>query len=407
MSELLSAASAQFGRLPFLVQGSSQLTFAEAEESVQRRAALLPSAGVIAIVPTIGFESVIEIFAALRVGAAAVLVPRHWPAARVSEQLARIEPSSLSETVIFTSGSSGVPKAVRLTQVNWRTAATASSEFYEFGPGLRWLLTLPLFHVGGLSILFRALVSGGAAVLVPQLTPEDLDECDLASLVPSQLLKLAEMRPPSQARLLIGGAPLAPALIARAAGWHIDRTYGMTETTAVIASGPPTSEWMTVFEGIEITAAADGRLQVRGEQVSPGYVGEPERLPDEWFVTSDLGLVRRREVLVSGRADRVINTGGENVDPTEIERLLESSPGVTEAAAFGVPDEHWGEVVAVVFAGSALPDDLVALIERRLGPLSRPRFIRQVESLPRNALGKVDFDSVSIIGALGAKNRHS
>lgn len=405
MSELLSAASTQFGRLPFLVQGSSQLTFAEAEESVEHRAAQLPGAGVIAIVPTIGFESVIEIFAALRVGAAAVLVPRHWPAARVSEQLARIEPSSLSETVIFTSGSSGEPKAVRLTHVNWRRAATASSEFYEFGPGLRWLLTLPLFHVGGLSILFRALVSGGAAVLAPQLAPEVLDECDLASLVPSQLLKLAEMRPPSQARLLIGGAPLAPALIAKAAGWHIDRTYGMTETAAVIASGPPTSEWMTVFEGIEITATPDGRLQVRGEQVSPGYVGEPERLPDEWFVTSDLGLVKGREILVSGRADRTINTGGENVDPTEIERVLSRHAGVTDVVVIGLPDEQWGEVVALVYSGSVSEDDLAAFVETHLGRTARPRRIRRMAEIPRNNLGKPD--SVSIISALGGENRHS
>ena len=406
MSDLLAQAADRFSRLVFLDDGESKLSFSDAERMVEARARNLPSGERIGIRPSIALSSVIEILAITRAKSQAVLIPLSWPVDLGEQRLAAFPETAGPETVVFTSGSAGAPKAVRLTESNWSAAGENSSRFFGFEAGRRWLLVLPLFHVGGLAIVFRSLCSGGCALLAPRLTDHILDEVDFASLVPAQLDRVVERRPPARAAILIGGGFLREGLTDKAKGWTLHRTYGMTETAAVVASGPAESEWMKTLPGLEIKEGDDGRLLVRGAQVSSGYVGEADRSPGDFLRTADLGKVRGDEIALLGRADRVINTGGEKVDPATIERLLESFPGVIEVAAFGVPDEDWGEVVAVVYVGSALADDLVALIERRLGPISRPRFIRRVESLPRNALGKVDFDSVSILRSQGAENRH-
>jgi O-succinylbenzoic acid--CoA ligase len=202
---------------------------------------------------------------------------------------------------------------------------------------------------------------------------------------------------------LIGGGQLPPELTLRAKNWHVDRTYGMTETAAVIASGPAERDWMEVLSGIEISAGQSGRLSVRGEQVSVGYVGGPDRSPRDWLETSDIGEVHDGQVRVLGRADRAIISGGEKVDPVEVETLLLDHPGVSDAVVFGLADEEWGEIVALAYTGTASPGDVANWVADRLGQFARPRRIQKLASIPRSELGKVDV--VSIFGGEPAKER--
>ena len=395
MSDLLARAAGQFADHPFLISGDAAVTFAEAEIAVRQRALQLRPQEALPVRPKIDISSVIEILAILRARSQAVLVPPSWPADLAQRRL-QIAGKALAETIVFTSGTSGTPKPVRLDESNWTAAASGSAEFYRFGPGRCWLLVLPLHHVGGLSIIFRALWSGGAALLAPRPEPGLLVQSDFASLVPTQLAQLLEMRPdPVRCQVLIGGASLSADLVERAQGWTLHRTYGMTETAAVIASGPPDSSWMTVLPAVEIGATGEGVLRVRGLQVSRGYAGDAERTPGDWFVTSDKGRVEGDRVIVTGRSDRIINSGGEKIDPTEIEGVLSRVVGVEEAAAFGLPDERWGQTVAVVFVGSATPEEVVDAISKKLGPIARPRRVIRVDSLPRNELEKIDYPAAA------------
>lgn len=390
MSDLLAQAAARFGSLPFLISADSTLTFAEAEAAVDERAKELPARQNIAFTPAIAIESVIEILATIRAESRSVLIPPSWPVELAAQRIPTGE-AETPEVIVFTSGTAGRPKAVRLSETNWEAAGISSTNFYGFGPERRWLLVLPLFHVSGLSIIFRALVSGGTALLSPQLEPPALDQADFASLVPAQLRAAVEQRAkPPRAEIVVGGGPLPSELAVQVRDWMIHRSYGMTETAAVVASGSPETEWMTVLPGVEISVTDQGLLQIRGPQVSPGYAGDPERGSDDWFVTFDLGKVQGDQVAVTGRADRMINTGGEKVDPAEIESLLLSRPDVVDVYVFGQPDERWGEAVAIVYTGSAAPDELTAVIAARLGPHARPRRIEQVDEIPRNELGKAN-----------------
>jgi acyl-CoA synthetase (AMP-forming)/AMP-acid ligase II len=130
---------------------------------------------------------------------------------------------------------------------------------------------------------------------------------------------------------------------------------------------------------------------VRGPTVSPGYVGEPERSPADWFTTSDLGRIEPDGALVVlGRTDRLIVTGGENVDPGEVESEIESHPDVVEAAVIALPDQEWGQQIAAAYAGEVTPETVRAYLSTRLPAHAIPKRWLQVEVLPRTELDKVD-----------------
>ena len=174
------------------------MTFAEAEDSVRARGERTP-----VVTPALDAQSILDVLAAMRSGGA-VLVGSKWPQALVIERLATLPADRLTGTVIFTSGSSGAAKAVHLPESNWEAAGTTSSAFFGFGVGASWLLALPLHHVGGLSIVFRALCSGGTVFVSSEIT--ELDKVDFASLVPTQLSRLTD--PGKVGALVIGGVLL-------------------------------------------------------------------------------------------------------------------------------------------------------------------------------------------------------
>lgn len=312
-----------------------------------------------------------------------------------------------ADLVVFTSGTSGRPKGVRLTRRNLEAAARGSAEHLGHGPGDNWLLAMPLHHVGGLSIVVRQIYTGGSITLLSKFDVDSFARAmhgrvTMVSVVPTMLRRLLDHDPGTYSGLravLVGGGPIPDGLLEEAseAGLPVLPTYGMTETFGQVATlrpGAPLRRHVHPLPGIDISINEDGRIAVRGDQVSPGYLGEPDRDSD-WLVTSDLGLIDDEGALqVLGRADNVIVTGGENVDPERIEMVITSHPDVVEAVVVGVPDEDWGAAVGCAYVGDVQPAALASWAGERLTGPMRPKKWRRIESIPRLSIGKPDRSAV-------------
>lgn len=388
---------------PFLVTREESVTYGDVERLVSGQARDLGDrSGVQVVVRTaIDVASVVEILAATRSGATVVVVSANMPDDLVAAQTAAAaQEQRPSHSILFTSGSSGAPKAVRLTSSNWGAAAAGSISRLGHGADSRWLCPLPLHHVGGLSIIYRTLAAGGSVVLAPEAADlvSWIGRVQLASLVPTQLYRVLGSRSEvltNKPVVLIGGGRSEPDLLdsADAAGMTVLPTYGMTETTSQVATARPgdPERRLIPLDGVEVRIGADVRIEVRGPTVSPGYVGGPERSPADWFTTSDRGrLEPDGSLMVLARVDRVIVSGGENIDPAEVESAIESHPKVVEAAVVALPDQEWGELVAAAYAGSVTPETVRAFLSTRLPAHAIPKRWLQMEALPRTELGKVD-----------------
>ncbi|MDD5249774.1 MAG: AMP-binding protein [Rhodocyclaceae bacterium] len=315
--------------------------------------------------------------------------------------------------LIATSGSSGRPKAVMLSAGNLRAAALASAACTPLRPGDRWLACLPLFHIGGYSILHRCALAGAEAVLHEGFDAERLwrtladERITHLSVVPTmlaRLLDLAPAPPPATLRhVLVGGAALSPALAERAAehGWPIQPTYGMSETASQIATLPalprpwPPGLVGRPLPGIEAALAADGRLRVRGPMVMAGYanprLAPGDGLEDGWFTTNDLAEIRADgQLQILGRADDIIVSGGKKFHPATVENRLAGCPGLGSAGVVGRPDPLWGEIVTVVFSGEVAADALLDWCRQHIAGASRPRAAIRVAALPTLTNGKPD-----------------
>lgn len=354
-------------------------------------------------------RSVIQLMTIPGPGRQLVLVD---PSCPPEERRRRIEVAAAAvsqpaATILFTSGTTGPAKGVRLTERNWSAAVRASASHLGHTADDVWLAAMPLHHVGGLSILYRTAYVGATVRWLPRFDVAVVAEAmredvTIVSLVPTMLRRLLDHDDRSYRGLkavLVGGGPIPPGLLeeAHARGLPALPTYGMTETCAQVAtllpgSGPRYAAHP--LPGIEVRVV-DGRIHLRGEQISPGYVGEPDRPPDQWFVTPDRGALDEDGALrVLGRADRVVVTGGENVDPGRVESVLASHPDVTAVAAVGVPDAEWGERLVAVYVGEVDEASLRTWAADRLAPYEVPRQLRKVTEMPLTGGSKPDLDSV-------------
>lgn len=295
-------------------------------------------------------------------------------------------------TIIFTSGSTGTPKAALHTLGNHYMNAKGAQANIALGPGDRWLLSLPLYHVGGLAILFRCWWTG-ACVVVPE-DDEPLYASIAAhhvthvSLVATQLRRLlqADHSFDTLRAILVGGGPLPAGLLteAHARGWPVHTTYGCTEMASQVTTTPPGASREAlatagrVLPHRELCISDTGEILVRGPTLFRGYVDRERvrdpRDADGWYHTADRGLLDEDGYLhVHGRTDHRFISGGENIHPEEIERVLTQLPGVARAVVVPIPDDEFGaRPVAFLEAreGEAVSADrLVPLLEARL-----PRF---------------------------------
>lgn len=341
-------------------------------------------------------------------------------AGRLSPLPAR--PLDLSQTraIIYTSGTTGTPKGAVLTHGNFWFSAAGSALNLSVLREDRWLAVLPLFHVGGLSILYRSAIYGTVAVVHERFDPTrvnraiDHEGITIVSVVSTMVRRMIEERGdqpyPSTFRCaLLGGGPAPLPLLERCAalGVPVVQTYGLTETTSQAATldpqdartrlGSAGKPLMTAEIRIDDDRTGEaGEILVRGPIVSPGYVhgDETDARPDAWLHTGDIGYMDAEGYLyVLDRRSDLIVTGGENVYPAEVESALMAHPAVQEAGVFALPDEEWGQVVAAAVVpapgSSPNPSDLIAFCRERLAAYKAPRHITVVDTLPKNASGKL------------------
>ncbi|MYE33501.1 MAG: AMP-binding protein [Gemmatimonadales bacterium] len=326
--------------------------------------------------------------------------------------------------ILPTSGTEGLPRFVAHEWRSLRANAIASNERLGFGAGDRWLATLAWAHIGGLAVPLRAAAAGATVALAgPRFDAASVARAlgELAvthlSLVPAMLhgLLAAGARPPGSLRaVLLGGAATPPDLAERAlsAGWPIALTYGLTEAGSQVTTATPAEVRAgdrsagVPLTGVEVrirppgdagegpdVAPAAGHIEVRGDPLFRGYVGEPVRPTGEWFATGDLGsLDEKGRLEVTGRLRDRIVSGGANVDPAHVEAVLAAHPEVRETAVVGVPDPRWGQVVVAVVVGEEpdLPARLDPWCRERLSGPRVPRRWEVLDRLPRTATGKVD-----------------
>ena len=320
---------------------------------------------------------------------------------------------------ILTSGSTGPPRAFGFTRDTFAASSTAVTSRLGLGPGDRWGLCLSPGHIGGLSLIVRSVMTGASVRLWPTFDALAVTRAILSgevthlAIVPTMLRRiLARLRdrpvPETLRCVLVGGAAAPRALLDRAwaAGLPIATTWGMTETASQVATAPPALARRhpgtsgPPLPGIEVRPGPGGTLQVRGPTLAsamiPGPGATPRPLPTGphgWFTTRDLGRIDPDGLIwIEGRAGAIIVSGGLNVSPGDVERVIEALPGIREAVVLGLPDEEWGEVVAAVVEAdpaAVTPAGVDRHCREHLVRGRCPTRIVVVDELPRTWTGKV------------------
>jgi o-succinylbenzoate---CoA ligase len=489
LPDWLGAQARSVPRRPALLAGGEEWTFAELDRRVRRAARQLASLGLrdgarAALLVRSGGPFVIAIHALTRLGAVAVPLNVRLTSDELGWQLADARPDVLLsdaataplaadaarnfpglahavvdgqtdvgprgeiralaalpeadvvlrehidlgavQGMIYTSATSGRPKAVLLTYGNHWWSAIGSALRLGLRPDDRWLAPLGLWHVGGLAIVWRSVIYG-IAISVHETfdaaaVNRDIDRgaVTLISVVSTMLERLLADRggrplPRSLRCVLLGGGPASPALLAACVrmGVPVAPTYGLTEAASQVATLPPEdvarkpgaagqallpTEIRIDASGRPADTGTIGEILVAGPTVMRGYAGRrgeaAQTLRDGWLHTGDLGYLDEEAYLyVVDRRDDLIITGGENVYPAEVEAVLCGHPAVADAGVVGLPDPVWGQAVAAVLVrrphASPSPEDIRAFCERRLARYKMPRHLWFVDVLPRSGGGKL------------------
>jgi len=342
--------------------------------------------------------------------------------------------------LMYTSGTTALPKGVMLTHHDFSAYVTANVELADGTPRGAALLCVPLYHIAGATNMMTTLWTGRRLVLMSQFEPRgwlDLVERERithAFLVPTMVKKLLdepdlERRDLSSLQILSYGGAAMPFPVVRRAIERFPKTvglvnaFGQTETTSTLTIlGPedhrlegnaadverrtkrltsigrplPDVEVQIVGDdGAVLGAGEVGEICVRTPRVMKGYAGaESPLLRDGWLPTRDMGWVDEDGyVYIAGRKDDMIIRGGENIAPAEVEATLQSHPAVEEAAVIGVPDLEWGQRVAAVVVlrpgAAATADELMEFCRARLSSFKKPETVRFVAELPKNPMGKI------------------
>jgi O-succinylbenzoic acid--CoA ligase len=389
----------------------NELTYGALYERARAAAAGLPRGARVGLALPPGVEYAVALHACLLAGALVVpvdsrLTERERPAVDLLFGERPHGPQDVRDAhdladpaiLVHTSGTTSAPKPIRLTYGNWLWSALGSAVALGVDPRERWLCTLPLSHVGGLSILLRSAIYGTTAIVHERFETDRVLQLlrdpagpTVVSLVPTTLARLLDaglQKPPALRWALLGGAPLPPALLARAAaaGVPVAPTYGLTEACSQVAT-----DGVPLFCTRVALDPADGEIVVSGPTVSPDAGGGRAVLR-----TGDLGAFAPdgRLRIVGRKADTIV-TGGENVAPAEVEAVLEAHPGVLEAAVAGRPDEAWGEAIVALVrprdgARPPTPDELRDHCAAHLARFKVPKaYILLTDPLPRTGSGKL------------------
>ena len=381
----------------------------------------------VAVIEPAGIRLAALLHACLRSGAAMVPISPRGPESEIERVLADCRPrllvrdgeleavaapaarADLDACVLYTSGTVGQPKGVRLTLANHVASALGCQQVLRSTEADRWLLVLSPHHVGGLAVFLRAAICNQPLITLSRfeersaLEALEADQPTLMSLVPTMLARLLDAGGLDALRrlraILVGGGPAPAEAVRRWAGLGLNvcPTYGLTETCSQVTLVPPgraadlAGSAGVVCPHASISVVAD-EIVVSGPCVSPGYVNPAvtSRPDGRSFRTGDLGRLEDGVLTVLGRRDDTILTGGESVRPEEVEAVLRQHPRVADVAVAGRPDRLWGEVVAAwVVADGVAESELDGWCRERLPTFKVPRRWSFVAGLPRSDGGKV------------------
>ncbi len=332
--------------------------------------------------------------------------------------------------IMYTSGSTGLPKGILHSFNNLINSALSSHSAFSFTQNDRWLLSLPVYHIGGLMILIRTLLFGSTLIIPSSLKTEDLAysiknyKPTLVSLVSTSLLRLMGTNVQSGKQLrytFLGGGPSSKDLIHHAndAGWNIVKVYGSTETASMItaidtatypdkieSSGKalPGNNIAIVDEQKKILPPGKiGEIAVTGKSIAKGFLYNDELSNSSWrenyFLTGDFGYIDNDGFLfVESRSTDFIISGGENINLKEVEEQILHHPMIKEACTIGLPDNNWGMILAaaIVLKENIQLDkkDVTDYLRQHLASFKFPKKIIFLKYLPKTELGKTRVDEL-------------
>ena len=318
------------------------------------------------------------------------------PALAFGDSLLTQVPARVS-LVISTTGSSGAAKEVGLSASALLSSARASNKALGAEFGNSWSLLLPLTHIAGINVLLRALELGTEPIDLRNHSGE-YPRADFTAIVPTQLFKALNGDDQLLAHLvqakavLVGGAALTTELHLQAekAGINIVVTYGMTETSGgCVYNGVP-------LEDVEVSITPENRIAIKGTVLAHSYIGAEAlwetQYKDGWFHSSDIGRIENEKLIVEGRSDDVIISGGENISLSAIESSLHAHFPHKSFAAFAVKDSQWGDALHVAISGDGFPtkEDVAHYLAEQFGEYAKPKGYLYLPELPLIGIGKVD-----------------
>ena len=292
--------------------------------------------------------------------------------------------------VVNTSGSTGEAKSVAISTQALIASTNAAHKYLGATPGDSWSLLIPTTHIAGLNVIARATALG--TKVIDNRNVSDFVDADFISIVPTQLhraltsdAKLLEHLTAAEA-VLVGGGPISESMRKSAVDKHVKvvTTYGMTEMCGgCIYNQKP-------LEGVMVELNRDGLIRLSGPMMATTYLNDAlswqNLTADGWFQTSDIGEFTDGKLKVLGRADDVINSGGEKISLTAIEDLFQKHFANTEVIAFGIADEEWGEKLCIGLTTNLSLSD----VQAKLIGINSPKEIFVFNQIPRTTLGKVD-----------------
>ena len=297
---------------------------------------------------------------------------------------------SYAAVAIGTSGTSGTSKEILLSTTALITSARASNNFIGARPGQTWSLLLPLTHIAAVNVIVRSMELGTTPIDLRDFDG-DYPKANYTAIVPTQLFRalngdqrlLKHLQ--SADTVLVGGAALTQSMRNQAelAGIKIVTTYGMTETCGgCVYDGK-------VLQGVEIEIRG-GKICIKGPVLASSI-----SLNDGWYETSDLGEYNNNHLVVLGRSDDVIISGGENLSLSTVENSLGIAFPDIQFAAFAVEDPRWGQSLQIAVVGMISDAQIVEHLEKELGSFAKPKGIHHMNSLPLLGIGKVDRMSLA------------
>jgi len=322
--------------------------------------------------------------------------------------------------IIFTSGSSGKPKAVMLSFENLAQSTIIGDKVLNMSSNDRWLASLPFYHIGGFLIVIRSLMLGSSIIIPDSLSAYDLIKSinlfnpTLASLVSNQLKKLIDSgyTPSNQLRMvLLGGGFFNRDLILEAAaeGWKIAKVYGSTETSSFItfmnaedSKIKPEASGKAISPN-KILLTDEGEIIVQSPAVMKGYYNNEEdnalKIKNGFYYTGDIGYLDSEGYLyVEAKRSDLVVSGGENINPAEVEQEILNHPKIKEVSVVGIEDVQWGQIVsAAVVLKKNKPlaeNELKNFLKGKIASFKIPKQMIFVDHLPKTELGKVQREKV-------------